>query len=77
MFRQADIPRRLEEVADHEGDFQRLAEGRGAEGIYYQAITGMRADMTGARLVPALVERAQLSSAQAGPGARFDSFTTY
>ncbi len=61
VFRQAAIPRRLEDVVDHEKDFLRLAEGHEVEGIYYQGITGMRADMSGARLVPTLVERAQLS----------------
>jgi hypothetical protein len=64
VFRQADIPRRLDDVVDHEKDFKLLAEGGEVEGIYYQGITGMRADMKGARLVPALVERAQLSAAE-------------
>jgi RIO kinase 1 len=60
VFHQAYIPRCLEEVADHEGDFERLAAGGETEGIYYQGITGMRADMSGARLVPAILERAQM-----------------
>ena len=37
VFSQAFIPKTLEEVDDHERDFDRLAEGGGkAEGIYYQ-----------------------------------------
>lgn len=37
VFSQAFIPKTLEEVDDHERDFDRLAQGGGAaEGIYYQ-----------------------------------------
>ena len=46
IFHEAYIPRRLEEVEDYEGDFERLATaGTGAslEGIYYQTIAGARA----------------------------------
>jgi RIO kinase 1 len=67
IFQQAFIPRRLEEVDDHEADFDRLAEGGNApggggvassEGIYYQTLAGMRADMTGAAAQPAIVRAA-------------------
>ena len=67
VFQQAYIPRRLEEVDDHEGDFDRLAgsaagaAGRHAppaEGIYYQTLAGMRADMSGAAGQPAIVAAA-------------------
>lgn len=59
VFAQAFIPRKLEEVEDHEGDFERLEAARGGhcEGIYYQVITGMKADMTGARLHPSICEQ--------------------
>ena len=53
VFAQTHIPRALEEVDDHEQDYDRLAEGKDVEGIYYQTITGMRQDMTGARVGPA------------------------
>ena len=56
VFTQTHIPRALEEVEDHEQDFDRLAGGKGAEGIYYQTITGMKQDMTGARLEPISLE---------------------
>lgn len=37
VFSQAYIPKTLEQVDDHERDFDRLAQGAGtAEGIYYQ-----------------------------------------
>ena len=35
------------------------AGGGDSEGIYYQGITGMKADMSGARLYPAIAETAQ------------------
>ncbi len=35
------------------------AGGGDTEGIYYQGITGMKADMSGARLYPAIAETAQ------------------
>ena len=36
------------------------AAGRDTEGIYYQGITGMKADMSGARLYPAIAETNQV-----------------
>lgn len=72
IFHQAYIPRRLEEVEDHEGDFERLAaggSGRATEGIYYQTIAGMRPDMTGAAAAPAVVAAAaRLPDSDARPG---------
>lgn len=62
VFVQTHIPRALEEVEDHEQDYERLAEGIDVEGIYYQTITGMRQDMSGAREGPAYAEtRSQVS----------------
>ena len=56
VFAKTHIPRALEEVDDHEQDFDRLAEGTNTEGIYYQTITGMKHDMSGAREGPAFTE---------------------
>ena len=44
IFHEAFIPRRLEEVEDYEGDFQRIVNAGmdgDLEGIYYQTITGV------------------------------------
>ena len=67
IFHQAYIPRRLEEVDDYEGDYERLEGGNAAdaEGIYYQTLAGMRPDMSGAAARPAIVE-----ASAALPGAR-------
>ena len=47
VFMAAHIPRRLGDVADHQRDTARLAEGgAAAEGIFYQALAGMTEDMT-------------------------------
>lgn len=59
VFEQAYIPRRLEEVEEYERDHDRLAGGQEQEGIYYQGITGMKADMSGARTTPKLLELQQ------------------
>eukprot|EP00891_Asterochloris_glomerata_P001973 jgi/Astpho2/1973/Aster-00482 len=59
VFSASYIPRRLEEVTDYEEHHDRLQAGGGdSEGIYYQGITGMKADMSGARLYPAIAETA-------------------
>ena len=45
IFHEAYIPRRLNEVEDHEGDFDRLGNAdtdERLEGIYYQTIAGAR-----------------------------------
>ena len=50
VWHQTYIPRRLEEVDDHEADYARLrvaGPGQEAEGIYYQRLAGMRDDMSG------------------------------
>ena len=57
VFAQTHIPRALEEVDNHEEDYDRLAEGKDVEGIYYQTITGMRQNMTGARSGPAFTDK--------------------
>ena len=43
--------------------------GHDQEGIYYQGITGMKADMSGARATPKLLELQQESLARDGSGA--------
>ncbi|KAG1667555.1 hypothetical protein FOA52_014635 [Chlamydomonas sp. UWO 241] len=58
VFAQAFIPRCLDEVSTFERDQARMkaAGGGEVEGIYYQAITGMRGDLSGARSGPRLLE---------------------
>ncbi|KAG2443598.1 hypothetical protein HXX76_001949 [Chlamydomonas incerta] len=56
VFHQAFIPRCLEEVVNFERDHARLqAGGKDTEGIYFQAITGMKHDGSGARATPAVL----------------------
>lgn len=59
VWAQAFIPKKLEEVAHYERDHERLIKGTDTEGIYYQAIAGMKADMSGAATTPAVVAAAQ------------------
>jgi len=57
VFHQAYIPRALDEVDTFERDQRRLIQGRGqSEGIYYQTITGMEADLSGVRTTPTLLK---------------------
>lgn len=55
VFRNVYIPRRLEEVSNFERDVARLAGGVSVEGLYYQTVTGMTQDATGARQEPTLL----------------------
>ena len=67
VFQQVFIPKKLDEVAHYERDHARLQQGgEDTEGIYYQAIAGMKADMSGARLVPAVLEMAAGGDGAAG-----------
>eukprot|EP00204_Picochlorum_oklahomense_P000399 CAMPEP_0118800156 /NCGR_PEP_ID=MMETSP1161-20130426/2150_1 /TAXON_ID=249345 /ORGANISM="Picochlorum oklahomensis, Strain CCMP2329" /LENGTH=549 /DNA_ID=CAMNT_0006727949 /DNA_START=234 /DNA_END=1883 /DNA_ORIENTATION=- len=50
VWSQAYIPKKLEEVVHFERDHERLQKGENTEGIYYQAIAGMKEDMSGAIL---------------------------
>jgi len=52
VFLNSYIPRRLDEVAHFERDAARLAAGGEIEGIYFQSVTGLVADGTGAREQP-------------------------
>jgi RIO kinase 1 len=50
VWAQAYIPKKLEEVVHFERDHERLQSGSNTEGIYYQAIAGMKEDMSGAKV---------------------------
>ncbi|PSC75250.1 serine threonine-kinase RIO1-like [Micractinium conductrix] len=50
VFAKAYIPKKLEDVMNYERDHARLTSGTDTEGIYYQALAGMKADMSGARV---------------------------
>jgi len=50
VWAQAYIPKKLEEVVNFERDHERLQSGTNTEGIYYQAIAGMKEDMSGAKV---------------------------
>ena len=50
VWHQAYIPRKLDEVVFYERDHARLQEGKDTEGIYYQALAGMKEDMSGAKI---------------------------
>lgn len=50
VWAQAYIPKKLEEVVNFERDHERLQSGSNTEGIYYQAIAGMKEDMSGAKV---------------------------
>ncbi|KAL4432421.1 hypothetical protein ABPG77_001720 [Micractinium sp. CCAP 211/92] len=52
VFAQAFIPKKLDDVINYERDHARLKEGNDTEGIYYQALAGMKDDMSGARTGP-------------------------
>ncbi|GBG66423.1 hypothetical protein CBR_g61467 [Chara braunii] len=61
VFRQAFIPRTLEQVVNHERDAERIASGKDLEGIYYQTLVGLKDDLSGVRQKPALLEAKQKS----------------
>jgi RIO kinase 1 len=53
---QSFIPRTLDQVKDFEKDIDRINSGNNTEGIYYQTITGLKEDLSGVRLIPAILE---------------------
>ena len=55
VFLNSFIPRRLDEVTHFERDAARLASGSNTEGIYYQTVTGLEADLSGVRTVPSVL----------------------
>ncbi|KAH9329491.1 hypothetical protein KI387_001599 [Taxus chinensis] len=56
VFAQSFIPRTLGQVKDFEKDIDQITSGKNTEGIYYQTITGMKEDLSGVRVVPAILE---------------------
>ncbi|CAK9236508.1 unnamed protein product [Sphagnum troendelagicum] len=46
VFIQSYIPKTLDQVKDYEGDMTRISSGKDTEGIYYQTITGLKADLS-------------------------------
>lgn len=63
VFQQAFIPKRLDEVDTFERDQRRLRAGQGtSEGVYYQSITGMKADLSGVETTPKILRAAAENS---------------
>ena len=56
VFKSAYIPQRLDDVINFERDVRLAKKGKGQKSILYQTLTGMREDLTGARLQPRLLE---------------------
>lgn len=77
VFRNAYIPRRLEEVTHFERDAARLASGVPVEGVYYQTVTGLQQDLS-VRQEPTLLvaggaaDAAAADSGDASPGSSGD-----
>jgi RIO kinase 1 len=67
VFKNSFIPRRLDEVTHFERDAARIATGGYTEGIYYQTVTGLEADLSGVRMVPNLLQPADGAAAGAAP----------
>jgi RIO kinase 1 len=57
VFKNSFIPRRLDEVTHFERDAARIATGGYTEGIYYQTVTGLEADLSGVRTVPSMLQQ--------------------
>ena len=55
VFQKVFIPRKLDEVAKYEEDYERMKEGGVGEDVLYQTITGMNSDLTGPRSQPQLL----------------------
>lgn len=55
VFKHSYIPRTLNEVVDFEEDMKKAKEGK-TEGIMYQKVIGLKSDLTGALLIPQLLE---------------------
>jgi RIO kinase 1 len=64
VFQNSFIPRRLDEVTHFERDAARIATGGYTEGIYYQTVTGLEADLSGVRTVPSLLQPADSAAAE-------------
>lgn len=55
VFKHSYIPRTLNEVVDFEQDMKKAKEGK-TEGIMYQKVIGLKSDLTGALLIPQLLD---------------------
>lgn len=61
VFQQAFIPRKLDEVEHFERDSERLGRGENKD-IYFQTLTGMASDGTGAGVTPKVLLNAAANS---------------
>lgn len=58
VFKSAYIPQKLDDVINYERDIKLTKQGRSTDQlILYQTLTGMKDDLSGARLVPKLLDR--------------------
>jgi RIO kinase 1 len=64
VFRSSYIPQRLDDVIDFERDFKLAKQGKGDQVLLYQTLTGMKDDMSGARLRPNLLEDGKVAKRQ-------------
>lgn len=64
VFRGSYIPQRLDDVIDFERDFKLAKQGKGDQALLYQTLTGMKDDMSGARLKPNLLEDGKVAKRQ-------------
>lgn len=55
VFKSAFIPQRLDDVIDFEKDFRMARKGKGGDQLYH-TLTGMKDDLSGARLQPKLLD---------------------
>ncbi|XP_006823266.1 serine/threonine-protein kinase RIO1-like [Saccoglossus kowalevskii] len=55
VFKQSYIPRTMDEITDFEQDVKKVQEGQ-SDQVYYQAVIGMKTDLTGAQQQPKLLE---------------------
>lgn len=61
VFKSAYIPQRLDDVIDYEKDVRLAKQGKANDQIIlYQTLTGMRDDLSGARLKPRLLENTRV-----------------
>ncbi|XP_037131388.1 serine/threonine-protein kinase RIO1 [Syngnathus acus] len=71
VFKRAYIPRTLTEVSHYERDFDMLrtgeeetTAGQHNDNVLYQTLTGLKKDLSGVQMVPALLEEDGLSSSE-------------
>ncbi len=72
---QSYIPKTLDQVKDYEGDMTRISSGKDTEGIYYQTITGLKADLSGVRKGPTFLEESTASQEQSSSHETLTSVT--